>query len=168
MATHAMIRTPTVSSLLVFGALLAACGDKTGPGAAADGSVLGSYLAIGEALAADQAPAPELSTQLTQAAGSLQDKPGTAAITQGAAGLATQDLGAARAAFKTVSDGMIEYLQANADQQADHTIVHCPMTFGGKGALWVQRKGKVMNPYEGSRMLHCGDKLGWGDALPKT
>ena len=41
------------------------------------------------------------------------------------------------------------------------------MTFGGKGALWVQKAGKVMNPYEGSRMLHCGDKLDWDAELPK-
>lgn len=166
MATHAMMRSSTVRSLLVAAALLAACGGKAG--ASADGSVLGTYLAIGEALAADQVPAPELSAQITQAAGSLEGKPGAEAIAQGAAGITREDLEAARAAFKTMSDGMIEYLQASADQQPGHTIVHCPMTFGGKGGLWVQRTGKVMNPYEGSRMLHCGDKLGWGDALPST
>ena len=38
----------------------------------------------------------------------------------------------------------------------------------GKGGVWVQAEGKVMNPYEGSRMLHCGDKVEWSADVPKT
>ena len=40
------------------------------------------------------------------------------------------------------------------------------MAFGGKGGLWVQQEGPILNPYEGSRMLDCGDKLGWDAELP--
>lgn len=145
-------------------ALGSACG-----GAASDGTLLTPYLAVGSALAADQVePLPELGTAIARAAEGHAGEPGVAAIVQGAGGLATPDIQAARTAFATMSQGMIEYLAAHPEQQAGHTLVHCPMTFSGKGGLWVQAQGKIMNPYEGARMLHCGDKLAWDATLPAT
>jgi hypothetical protein len=32
----------------------------------------------------------------------------------------------------------------------------CPMANKGKGAYWVSENPKIMNPYYGKKMLHCG------------
>jgi hypothetical protein len=60
-----------------------------------------------------------------------------------------------------MSEGMLDYLAAHPDERVGLQVVHCPMTFEGEGARWVQREGKVMNPYEGAMMLHCGDVEPW-------
>lgn len=163
-----VVRRIALSSLVVSFAL--ACG---GSGKEAkptnDGTMLTPYLAIADRLAADSLESlPERGAEVIAAAEAHRSEPGVAAIVQGAGRIGAQDLQTARTAFKQLSDGMIEYLAAHPEQQAGHVLVHCPMTFGGKGALWVQNEGKVMNPYEGARMLHCGDKLDWGAVLPKT
>jgi hypothetical protein len=156
--------------LMVCTALLPACGGGEDQAKqAGDGTVLTPYLAIGDTLAADKLEQlSELGAQVIQAAEPKQSDPGVASIIQGAGRIGAQDIQTARTAYKKMSDGMIEYLAAHPDERAGHTIVHCPMTFGGKGGLWVQKEGKIMNPYEGAMMLHCGDKLGWDAALPKT
>jgi|AntRauTorckE6833_2_1112554.scaffolds.fasta_scaffold18033_2 Cu(I)/Ag(I) efflux system membrane fusion protein len=33
---------------------------------------------------------------------------------------------------------------------------HCPMAFNDTGANWFSSERKIMNPYFGDRMLHCG------------
>lgn len=156
-------------SWMVSIALLGACGGETEAAKAGDGTMLTPYLAIGDTLAADKLDQlPELGAQVIKAAEPKQGQPGVDAIIQGAGRIGAQDIQTARTAFKKMSAGMIEYLAAHPDEQAGHTIVHCTMTFGGKGGLWVQKEGKVMNPYEGAMMLHCGDKLGWDAELPQT
>lgn len=30
------------------------------------------------------------------------------------------------------------------------------MAFGGAGGTWIQQNKKVLNPYYGAMMLHCG------------
>lgn len=164
-------RRMALSSLVVSLALSAACGgDAEGKAKqAGDGTLLTPYLAIGDVLAADKLDGlPELGAQVIAAAESRQGQPGVDAIVQGAGRIGAQDIQTSRTAYKKMSDGMLEYLAAHPDEQAGHVIVHCTMTFGGKGALWVQKEGKVMNPYEGAMMLHCGDKLTWGATLPQT
>ena len=37
--------------------------------------------------------------------------------------------------------------------------LHCPMVFGGKGAMWLQDDKQVINPYFGQVMLKCADKV---------
>ncbi|GAX59077.1 uncharacterized protein SCALIN_C01_0008 [Candidatus Scalindua japonica] len=37
--------------------------------------------------------------------------------------------------------------------------LHCPMVFGGKGAMWLQDDKQVINPYFGQAMLKCADKV---------
>lgn len=156
-----VVRRVILPSLVMSLAL--ACGGPTH-----DGTLLGPYLAIGDTLAADAVePLPELGAQLIAAAEGRGSEPGVEAVVQGAGRIGTQDLQAARTTYEALSQGMIQYLAAHPEQRAGHVLVHCPMTFGGKGALWVQKAGKVMNPYEGSRMLHCGDKLDWDAELPK-
>lgn len=143
------------------------CGDAASK--ADDGTLLSPYLAIADALAHDGVePVAELGPQIAKVAAASTGQPGVEALSASATTLAGQDLETARTTFKTMSAGMIEYLRAHPDQQAGLTVVHCPMAFSGKGGLWVQPEGKVMNPYEGSRMLHCGEKLGWSAELPQT
>ncbi len=169
MAAFAMSWTRIGFSLAISGLLLSACGGTQEAKPAGDGTMLTPYLAIGDTLAADKLDKlSELGAQVIQAAESQQGQPGVDAIIQGAGRVGAQDIQTARTAFKKMSAGMLEYLKAHPDAQAGHTIVHCPMTFGGKGGLWVQKDGKVMNPYEGAMMLHCGDKMDWTAELPKT
>ena len=35
------------------------------------------------------------------------------------------------------------------------------MAFASKGGRWIQREGKIRNPFEGSRMLACGAAEPW-------
>jgi Cu(I)/Ag(I) efflux system membrane fusion protein len=37
--------------------------------------------------------------------------------------------------------------------------MHCPMAFDGKGAMWLQKEKQVRNPYLGTAMLKCADKV---------
>ena len=37
--------------------------------------------------------------------------------------------------------------------------LHCPMAFQGKGAMWYQASDQVRNPYFGSTMLTCADRV---------
>ena len=37
--------------------------------------------------------------------------------------------------------------------------LHCPMAFQGKGAVWYQDTNQVRNPYFGSTMLKCADRV---------
>ncbi len=136
---------------------------------AADGTLLTPYLGIQSTLAEDKLDnLAELGAAVVSASEGKADKPGVDKIIQGAGRIAAQDIATARSAFKTMSEGMIEYVKADAAKQEGHMLVHCTMTFGGKGAAWVQKSGKVMNPYEGAMMLHCGDKLLWTDEIPAS
>jgi len=37
--------------------------------------------------------------------------------------------------------------------------LHCPMAFGGRGALWLQDNDQTRNPYYGATMLKCADRV---------
>ena len=37
--------------------------------------------------------------------------------------------------------------------------LHCPMAFDGRGAVWYQDNDGVQNPYYGSSMLKCADRV---------
>jgi Cu(I)/Ag(I) efflux system membrane fusion protein len=37
--------------------------------------------------------------------------------------------------------------------------LHCPMVFDGKGAIWLQGDKQVRNPYFGTAMLKCADRV---------
>jgi hypothetical protein len=167
-----MVRWARTSAILLAAGLspvLVSCSGTDKSAAVNDGTLLTPYLAIGETLANDEIDdLPKLGAAVVSAAESKQDQPGVDAMLQGAGRIASQDIATARAAFKTMSDGVIRYLRAHPDEQTGHMLVHCTMTFKGKGALWVQKQGKVMNPYEGAMMLHCGDALPWDAELPET
>ena len=134
-----------------------------------DGTLLSPYLQIQSTLAEDKLDGlAELGAAVVTASAGKENEPGVDKIVQGAGRIAAQDIATARSAFKTMSEGMIENLKAEPSKQQGNMLVHCSMTFSGKGAAWVQKEGKVMNPYEGAMMLHCGDKLQWSDEVPAS
>jgi Cu(I)/Ag(I) efflux system membrane fusion protein len=67
-------------------------------------------------------------------------------------------IAAARRHFDEVSQALLG-MQTTYAVRPTATLyrVHCPMAFDGRGADWLQTGERVMNPYFGARMLHCGD-----------
>jgi Cu(I)/Ag(I) efflux system membrane fusion protein len=58
--------------------------------------------------------------------------------------------------FKQVSASLIEALQVFGVNEKIF-IAFCPMADGDKGAYWLSREEKVINPYFGNKMLTCGE-----------
>lgn len=79
--------------------------------------------------------------------------------------LAAEDLdGMRRPHFETLSNAFIASVQIHAEAlEAPVYRMNCPMVYPDRGAEWLQNNGKLLNPYYGSTMLHCGsveEKLG--------
>lgn len=147
---------------------LAAVGCAKSDSTVADSrGVLDPYLQVGAKLAADDVEglAPLAKSVAEQATGS---GPGMEQVRAGAGELAGVDLQAARVAFRTMSAGMLAHLASDPKTRAGLMAAHCPMTFDGDGAYWVQEAGKIDNPYEGSRMPHCGSKVDWTEAAERS
>lgn len=154
-------------AIFLLATTVVGCDSKDAENAADDGTLLSPYLQIQSTLASDELDdLSKLGAAVVSAAEGKDDQPGVDKILQGAGRIAAQDIETARSAFRTMSEGMIEYVEADPTKQKGKMVVHCPMTFKGEGAAWVQEEGKVMNPYEGAMMLHCGEKVQWGDELP--
>ncbi len=62
-----------------------------------------------------------------------------------------KDLDSARAAFKLMSNSLIEFAK-NHNATDTYHIAYCPMA----KASWLQTGTTVMNPYFGKAMPHCG------------
>lgn len=153
--------------MIAAACIVTACSKQSSTADAADGTVVTPYLAIGDALAHDRTDGLDaLAALAVEAAETRKGEAGIDAIVDGAKRFGSDDIAAARAAFERMSTGMITYLKTDPAQQAGRMIVHCTMTFSGQGGAWVQVEGKVMNPYEGARMLHCGDKIAWSADVP--
>ncbi len=68
-----------------------------------------------------------------------------------------QTIGAARAAFETLSNGLIAVVkQSGAPGPDPLRLYHCPMAFNNRGADWLQSSADMRNPYFGAEMLTCG------------
>jgi hypothetical protein len=63
------------------------------------------------------------------------------------------DLGAAREAFKPLSQSLIKYLADHKVHSDSFTEVYCSMA----DASWLQSDAKVHNPYLGKSMPGCGE-----------
>ncbi|NIM17922.1 MAG: DUF3347 domain-containing protein [Candidatus Aminicenantes bacterium] len=61
------------------------------------------------------------------------------------------DIKSMRKAFKKISAKV-----AGMGQPEGYGVAFCPMADNNTGAYWVQKKGKITNPYFGSTMLRCG------------
>jgi hypothetical protein len=124
------------------------------------------YMAIQETLANDSIDdLAKLSARVITAAEPVQAQAGVGDIIAGAGRVAAQDIDTARTGFSKVSMGLITYLKQHPAEREGLEVIHCTMAFNNLGAYWVQKTGKVINPYHGKMMLHCGDKVAW-DAAP--
>lgn len=62
-----------------------------------------------------------------------------------------KDIESLRNSFKTLSEVFI--LNGNKKEMASLKKAHCPMA----EASWLQKDGKIANPYYGKVMLECGE-----------
>ena len=63
-----------------------------------------------------------------------------------------KDLEAARAAFKSLSESLIQFVKGQKAAAGTYHVAYCPMA----NASWLQTGVTVMNPYMGKAMPHCG------------
>ncbi|MGB1698427.1 MAG: hypothetical protein ACPHRO_00650 [Nannocystaceae bacterium] len=120
------------------------------------------YLNIGHTLSSDSVEGLGVEIdKLDAALAKFENRPELAGARAQLVGLRAPDLEAARAAFLTVSRAMIIAATRDSASQAGMIKVHCPMAFASKGGRWIQREGKIRNPFEGSRMLACGAAEPW-------
>ena len=133
-------------------------------------ALFAAYFAVQRALAADAAPPADAVAAIAAAADRLDAADLAAAadqvavIERHAPGLNTTDVGAARVAFKPVSHAVLRLAAAvrGPDSAEPFTHYYCPMVEGG-GGDWLQPGGlprdALRNPYWGSQMLTCGEKV---------
>ena len=116
-------------------------------------SVYDNYLKIQAALAGDSltgvAESADAITKVVQ--GDAKTLPADVG-TQAEALAKAPDLRTARAAFKPLSDSLINYLADNKAKDA-YVQVYCPMA----RASWLQADKNVNNPYFGPAMSGCGE-----------
>lgn len=67
----------------------------------------------------------------------------------------TDDIEEQRAHFEFISNTMYDYVKEH-DMGIKLYWQHCPMAFNDRGASWLSDERKIMNPYFGDKMLHCG------------
>jgi Cu(I)/Ag(I) efflux system membrane fusion protein len=69
----------------------------------------------------------------------------------------SEDLVSARDAFKLLSQPVSMWVGMSKPEEM--SVMYCPMAEAG----WVQEGDEVANPYYGSAMLGCGEKVGGSD-----
>jgi Cu(I)/Ag(I) efflux system membrane fusion protein len=71
-----------------------------------------------------------------------------------------QDIQAARTEFSPLSQEVGVLAKTfGFGQSVPIYELHCPMAFQGLGAIWYQGSDQVRNPYYGSTMLSCADRV---------
>src|SRR5579859_5848690 len=116
-------------------------------------SVYGDYLKIQASLAKDSLSGVADNADAIAKAVQTDAKSLPASVATQAEALArTSDLKSARAAFKPLSDSLIQYL-ADHKARGAYVQVYCPMA----NASWLQADKKVNNPYFGHAMATCGE-----------
>jgi len=141
--------------------LTAAIGLLWSAGARADNSALTApvksvydhYLTIQASLAKDSLSGVADNANAIAKAVQTDAKSLPAAVATEAEALArTSDLKSARAAFKPLSDSLIQYLADHKARDA-YVQVYCSMA----NASWLQAGKNVSNPYMGRAMSECGE-----------
>jgi Cu(I)/Ag(I) efflux system membrane fusion protein len=127
-----------------------------------------AYFQVQQSLAADKKPAAAATQTLHQTATKLADdpalpKPSSDLVREVAAKsehLHHMELAEARKAFKPISHAIVTLATQVRSEGAQSSFTHffCPMVPGG-GGDWMQAGGELLNPYFGSEMLHCGEKV---------
>ena len=76
-------------------------------------------------------------------------------------GKLSNDLKLLRENFSSLSNELAIVIKAfNLEEIGSVYELHCPMALDGKEAIWLQKDDKVSNPYLGSAMLRCADRVG--------
>jgi Cu(I)/Ag(I) efflux system membrane fusion protein len=127
-----------------------------------------AYFDVQQKLAADQKPPEGPSQELHAAAAELRSDEGLPksarklleAIAEKSEHLHHLDLSAARKEFKPISQAVLTLATQIRSAGAKRRFTHffCPMVPGG-GGDWLQPGGELLNPYFGSEMLRCGEKV---------
>ncbi len=143
-------------------AVLAACGSLwAGPIDDDIDRILVEYFKIQRALAQDTTKGvAEASRRIASLAGTIRaEGPAAetaAAIHQAASALTAPDLDTARRQFFDLSKPLLEYLHQHYSGKGEYFRYFCSMARKG----WVQEDDEVRNPYHGSAMLRCGERIG--------
>jgi len=116
-------------------------------------SVFDNYIKAQAALVQDSlAAVTDAGSAMTKTLPGAASKSLPPAVASQAESLAkAKDLDSARAAFKQLSDSLIEFAKAHNATGTYH-VAYCPMA----KASWLQTGATVMNPYFGKSMPHCG------------
>ena len=112
------------------------------------GHMLDSYISVTDALFKS-----DLVAAKAAAAGIVEHDENCPLAAPAAKIARSEDLAAAREAFKTLSAEAIKMAEVHA--KGKYTVMNCPMIKGGAGD-WLSADGKVNNPYFGAKMPHCG------------
>jgi Cu(I)/Ag(I) efflux system membrane fusion protein len=137
-------------------------------------ALFAAYLQVQQALASDKPPPPDAAQALHQLVSHLQQSEAIpeSARTQAkeieihSAHLHHLDLAGARKVFKPISHAVLRLAAQVRSEggQKPFTHFYCPMVPGG-GGDWLQATDQLLNPYFGSEMLRCGEKV---QSLPAT
>jgi len=133
-------------------------------------TILAEYIEIQQALAADSTEGVQSATQAIRNS-ATQLQPGQAAgehaehyksIPQDLLAAceklaAAHDIASVREAFKELSKPVSMWVTLAEPERT--SVMYCSMAKAG----WVQRGSKMANPYFGSEMLTCGEKVGGSD-----
>jgi Cu(I)/Ag(I) efflux system membrane fusion protein len=127
-----------------------------------------AYFDVQRALASDKKPPAEAAQTLHQTAAKLASDralPASAAelmkeVAEKSEHLHHMEIEGARKAFKPISHAIVTLATQvrSVESQAVFTHFFCPMVPGGAGD-WLQPDDKLLNPYFGSKMLRCGEKV---------
>jgi len=120
------------------------------------GDILASYYAIGDVLTKDNLDG------VAEHAERIVESARSEAIVKAAEPLRharhKNDIEAVRVDFHALSDVLIAYVSKNKSSIGQLPLLaYCPM----KDASWLQPDGELLNPYYGSKMLHCGSFKTW-------
>jgi hypothetical protein len=140
----------TAALCLIFAAVVAPAMQSSD----ALSSIVTSYLEIQERLAADKIDGIKGAASAIAAKAAAMGDKGQALANAAKAVGESSDLKAARDAFGPLSDAVIAAAQSGTTSDLRGVkLGFCPMV----KRSWLQKEGKVRNPYYGSAMLECGD-----------
>jgi Cu(I)/Ag(I) efflux system membrane fusion protein len=127
-----------------------------------------AYFDVQRSLAADKTPTASAAQALRESAMQLQVEPSLPKASVELVGEIARrsehfhhlNLEAARKEFKPISHAVVALATQVRSDEAKTTFTHffCPMVQGG-GGDWLQPDAKLLNPYYGSKMLRCGEKV---------
>lgn len=98
--------------------------------------------------------------QAAKLVGLLSATPSKELQTHGTSVALSNSLPEMRTAFARLSTALKDYLSTVTDLEEPIYVAHCPMALNDTGAIWLTDEKKVVNPYFGMEMLHCGKILG--------